>query len=119
MAGKTYLSVNAVHSTSTVIDGVLVLFGWLVLFVLVGLVCFGWFGGCKIFSRSRIKARITRVTFTYHIAQLISKHERRRVWGIRHADIGAHLIEHVWRRDCRMNNKDPFLEIMKYLQYKA
>jgi len=39
--------------------------------------------------------------------------------GIRHEDIGEHLVEHIWRRQCRIGNKDPFLDILKYLQYEA
>ena len=39
--------------------------------------------------------------------------------GIRHEDIGEHLVEHVWRRQCRRANKDPFLELLKYLQYEG
>lgn len=33
--------------------------------------------------------------------------------GIDHKDINAHLMEHVWRRDNRLNNRDPFLELLK------
>lgn len=36
--------------------------------------------------------------------------------GIRHEDIGFHLVEHVWRRQLRIDNKDPFLELLKILQ---
>lgn len=38
--------------------------------------------------------------------------------GIRHDDIGEHLCEYVWREDCRKENRDPFLELLKLLQYE-
>jgi len=36
--------------------------------------------------------------------------------GIRHDDIGEHLIEHVWRRQCRRLSRDPFEDLLRILQ---
>lgn len=36
--------------------------------------------------------------------------------GIPHPNIAEHLVEHVWRRNCRINNLDPFLELLKILK---
>lgn len=33
--------------------------------------------------------------------------------GIRHEDIGHHLVEYVWRRECTRNNVDPFRSIIE------
>lgn len=37
--------------------------------------------------------------------------------GIRHEDIGDHLIEYIWRRDCKARGRDPFASLISFLSY--
>lgn len=38
--------------------------------------------------------------------------------GIRHQDIGDHLVEYLWRRDCRLQGRDPFASLVSFLSYE-
>lgn len=39
--------------------------------------------------------------------------------GKRHENMTEYLLEHLWRRDCRRRNLDPFLELVKLLKYEG
>ena len=36
--------------------------------------------------------------------------------GLRHDDIGDHLIEYMWRRKCRQDGVDPFVDLVRILR---
>lgn len=44
---------------------------------------------------------------------------RRRIspGGRRHDEIGDYLIEHIWRRKCRLEGRDPSADLIRHLKY--